>query len=77
MNRKARERRYASNFLYVFVEFEDDRRPKFWIVPGTTVKRKICVERAKTGKKQVWFSFLKEDAAPYLEKWNLVGRSLA
>jgi len=68
LNEHAKET-YSPNFVYVFVNLRDGGAD-FYIVPSKKVSRAMYVGKAKTGKKQVWYSYQrkKEDK----DRWNLL-----
>jgi len=48
-----------------------DTATEFFVVPSRVVARKVFIEKTRRG---VWYSFTREDALPYKDKWSLLKR---
>ena len=57
--------------LYIFINLHGDARPGYYIVPSGQVAKLGRRSEARTGS--VWYSFYREDAAKYCERWSIFG----
>jgi hypothetical protein len=69
------ERITSPSHLYVFVNLHPvDNQHEYFIVPSKIVATGMKIDRRKNS---TWYSFLKADAEPYRNKWDLLGASPA
>ena len=60
---------HSPNFVYVFVNLREEGAD-FYIVPSKKVSRAMYIETAKTGKKQVWYSYPRNEKDK--NKWGFL-----
>jgi len=60
----------SDTHIYVLVNLRDTAT-EFFVVPSRVVARKVFIEKTRRG---VWYSFTREDALPYKDKWSLLKR---
>jgi hypothetical protein len=59
--------------IYIFINLRGNTRPDYYLVPSREVAKLGRSSKAKTGS--VWYSFYREDAKKYQERWSIFGGS--